>query len=146
MITNRKNSKITQAYVTTQTTWTIDQDLIIGQRFTYFRHLECSIKCILGCCWLGQFRTGTATWCARTSTTSSVKQPYKNTYKTRLLGHPQPQMYPPVALNQYTWVNRTHKHFLYMLQGLMNILNRFHSKAILQQHVKYGSNLMKICY
>ena len=21
---------------------------------------------------------------------------------TRLLGHPQPQMYPPVALNQYT--------------------------------------------
>ena len=30
---------------------------------------------------------------------------------TRLLGRPQPQMYPPVALNQYTRVNRTHKHF-----------------------------------
>ena len=27
---------------------------------------------------------------------------------TRLLGRPQPQMYPPVALNQYTLVNRTH--------------------------------------
>ena len=35
--------------------------------------------------------------------------------KTRLLGHPQPQMYPPVALNQYTLVNRTHKHFIYTL-------------------------------
>ena len=32
--------------------------------------------------------------------------------KTRLLGRPQPQMYPPVTLNQYTWVNRIHKHFL----------------------------------
>ena len=32
-------------------------------------------------------------------------------FKTRLLGRPQPQMYPPVALNQYyTLVNRTHKH------------------------------------
>ena len=37
---------------------------------------------------------------------------------TRLLGRPQPQMYPPPppppsSLNQYTgtWVNRTHKHF-----------------------------------
>ena len=30
---------------------------------------------------------------------------------TRLLGRPQPQMYPPVALNHDTWVNRTHKHF-----------------------------------
>ena len=30
--------------------------------------------------------------------------------QTRLLGRPQPQMYPPVALNQYTLVNRTHKH------------------------------------
>ena len=66
-------------------------------------------------------------------------------YITRLLGRPQPQMYPPVALNQYTWANRTHKHFLYMLQGPIQI-NRFNSKAILQQHVKYGSNLMKICY
>ena len=34
--------------------------------------------------------------------------------KTRLLGRPQPQMYPPVALNQYTWVNRTHKHLKYI--------------------------------
>ena len=33
----------------------------------------------------------------------------------KLLGRPQPQMYPPVALNQYTWVNRTHNFFLYML-------------------------------
>ena len=41
---------------------------------------------------------------------------------TRLLDRPQPQMYPLVALNQYTWVNRTHKHFVYMLQGPMNIL------------------------
>ena len=43
---------------------------------------------------------------------------------TRLLGRPQPQMYPPVALNQYTWVNRTHKHlkYIYMLQGPTNIL------------------------
>ena len=32
--------------------------------------------------------------------------------KTRLLGHPQ--LYPPVALNQYTLVNRTHKHFIYI--------------------------------
>ena len=32
--------------------------------------------------------------------------------KTRLLGRPQPQMYPPVTLNQYTWVNRTRKHFI----------------------------------
>ena len=45
--------------------------------------------------------------------------------ETRLLGHPQPQMYPPVALNQHTWINRTHKHFVYMfqhVQGPMNIL------------------------
>ena len=35
-------------------------------------------------------------------------------YKTRLLGRPQPQMYPPVALNQYTLVKRTHKHFIYI--------------------------------
>ena len=34
--------------------------------------------------------------------------------KTRLLGRPQPQMYPPVALNQYTLVNRTHKHYIYI--------------------------------
>ena len=42
---------------------------------------------------------------------------WPNVALTRLLGRPQPQMYPPVALNQYTWVNRTHKHFLYMLQS-----------------------------
>ena len=34
--------------------------------------------------------------------------------RTRLLGRPQPQMYPPVALNQYTLVNRTHKHYMYI--------------------------------
>ena len=31
-----------------------------------------------------------------------------------MLGRPQPQMYPPVALNQYTLVNRTHKHYIYI--------------------------------
>ena len=40
----------------------------------------------------------------------------------RLLGRPQLQMYRPVALNQYAWVDRTRKHFIYMLQGPMNIL------------------------
>ena len=39
---------------------------------------------------------------------------YKIKNKTRLLGRPQPQMYPPVALNQYTLVNRTHKHYIYI--------------------------------
>ena len=40
---------------------------------------------------------------------------FNNIYKvTRLLGRPQPQMYPPVALNQYTLVNRTHKHYIYI--------------------------------
>ena len=39
---------------------------------------------------------------------------YKYAYVTRLLGHPQPQMYPPVALNQHTWINRTNKHFIYI--------------------------------
>ena len=29
------------------------------------------------------------------------------------LGHPQLQMYPLVALTQYTWVNITHKHLIY---------------------------------
>ena len=38
-------------------------------------------------------------------------------YITRLLGRPQPQMYPPVALNQYTLVNRTHKHYIYSLKA-----------------------------
>ena len=32
----------------------------------------------------------------------------------KLLGRPQLQMYPPVALNQYTGVNVTHKHILYI--------------------------------
>ena len=49
--------------------------------------------------------------------TSKNKVVVKPTNTTRLLGHPQPQMYPPVALNQYTWVNGTHKH-----QGPMQIL------------------------
>ena len=38
-------------------------------------------------------------------------------YIARLLGHPQPQMYPPVALNQYTWVNRTHKKKIIFASG-----------------------------
>ena len=49
---------------------------------------------------------------------------------TRLLGRPQPQMYPPVALNQYTLVNRTHKHHIYMLQGPTNILKSHQSSTI----------------
>ena len=62
---------------------------------------------------------------------------------TRLLGRPQPQMYPPVALNQYTLVNRTHKHFIYiyMLHGPTNILKSHQSSTICK---KYGSNLMYI--
>ena len=44
--------------------------------------------------------------------------------ETRLLGRPQPQMYPPVALNQYTLVNKIHKHLIYMLQGPTNILKQ----------------------
>ena len=49
---------------------------------------------------------------------------------TRLLGRPQPQMYPPVALNQHTLVNRTHKHYIYMLQGPTNILKSNQSSTI----------------
>ena len=59
---------------------------------------------------------------------------------TRLLGRPQPQMYPPVALNQYTLVNRTHKHFIYMLRLYKHF--KITLKLSSQQHVKYGSNLM----
>ena len=43
----------------------------------------------------------------------------------------------PVALNQYTLVNRTHTHFIYMLQGPTNI-------SPYRQHVKYRCNLMNI--
>ena len=49
---------------------------------------------------------------------------------TRLLGRPQPQMYPPVARNQYTLVNRTHEHYIYMLQGPTNILKSHQSSTI----------------
>ena len=67
--------------------------------------------------------------------------------KTRLLGRPQPQMYPPVALNQYKWVNRTHKHFcIYASMPHENFEIDFTPNLSSQQHVKYGSNLMKICY
>ena len=45
----------------------------------------------------------------------SYDQSLYETHTTRLLGRPQPQMYPPVTLNQYTLVNRTHKYFIYML-------------------------------
>ena len=55
-------------------------------------------------------------------------------YLSRLLGRPQPQMYPPVALNQYTWVNRTHKFFLYMLQGPMKILKSRGTKVSWRPH------------
>ena len=52
--------------------------------------------------------------------------------QTRLLGRPQPQLYPPVALNQYILVNRTHKHYIYiyMLQGPTNILKSHQSSTI----------------
>ena len=66
------------------------------------------------------------------------KQLYCEGNTTRLLGRPQPQMYPPVALNQYTLVNRTHKHFIYIcFKAPQTYYN--HTKA--QQYVKYGSNL-----
>ena len=66
---------------------------------------------------------------------------------TRLLGCPQPQMYPPVTLNQYKWVNRTLKHVcIYASMPHENFEIDFTSKLSSQQHVKYGSNLMKICY
>ena len=38
----------------------------------------------------------------------------KNLVRTRLFGHLQPQMYPSVALSQYTWVNRTHNIAFYI--------------------------------
>ena len=60
-------------------------------------------------------------------------------YETRLLGHPQPQMYPPVALYQYTWVNRTHKHFIYIcFKAPQTFGNRFHTKAILPTCKMFG--------
>ena len=65
----------------------------------------------------------------------------QNHIKTRLLGRPQPQMYPPVALNQHTLVNRTPKHYIYMLQGPTNILKSHQSSTICK---KYVSNLMNI--
>ena len=46
---------------------------------------------------------------------------------TRLLNRPQLQMYPPVALNQYTWVHRTHKQS---------------DKNLLSQNKKYGKKKM----
>ena len=48
----------------------------------------------------------------------------RNQSLTRLLGHPQPQMYPPVGLNQYTLVNKTHIIYIYVYayQGSANIL------------------------
>ena len=72
------------------------------------------------------------------------------TFITRLLGRPQPQMYPPIALNQYKWVNRTHKHFfiyIYASRPHENFEIDFTPKLskLSSQHVQYGSNLI-ICY
>ena len=57
-------------------------------------------------------------WLGLVIATGLVEKPcmedYWSTDPTRLLGRPQPQMYPPVALNHYTLVNRTHKHFIYI--------------------------------
>ena len=62
---------------------------------------------------------------------------------TRFLGRPQPQMYHPVALNQHTWVNRTHKHFVYVLQH-----SRPHENFEIDftPKLSYYYYLMKICY
>ena len=52
-----------------------------------------------------------------------------------------------VALNQYTWANRTRKHYIYMLQTPMNILKELSTpKLSSQQHVKYVSNLMNFVF
>ena len=53
---------------------------------------------------------------------SHIHYPLKFPIVTRLLGRPQPQMYPPVSLNQYTLVNQDHKYFIYMLQGPTTII------------------------
>ena len=45
-------------------------------------------------------------------------------------------MYPPVALNHHTWVNKTHRHFILYA-------SRPHDH-IKSQHVKYGSNLIEL--
>ena len=60
---------------------------------------------------------------------------------TRLLSRPQPQMYPPVALNQYTWVNWIHnKHFRYASRPHKHFWIKSHTpKLSSQQHVQYGS-------
>ena len=65
----------------------------------------------------------TTIWCRYNFDVRAVIMVYMCDLLTRLLGRPQPQMYPPVALSQYTWVNRTHKQFyIYMLQDPTNIL------------------------
>ena len=63
--------------------------------------------------------------------------------QTRLLGRPQTQMYPPVALNQYTLVNRTHNDVLHAtcFKAHKHFKIDFTPKLSSQQHVKYGSNL-----
>ena len=67
---------------------------------------------------------------------------------TRLLGCPQPQMYPPVTLNQHTLVNRTHKHYIYIYASRphKHFTIDFTPKLSSQQHVQYGSNLMNLFY
>ena len=58
-------------------------------------------------------------------------------------------MYPPVALNQYTWVNRTHKHFIYIYASSRphkHYKIDFTPKLSSHQHVKYGSNLMNFFF
>ena len=63
---------------------------------------------------------------------------------TRLLGRPQPQMYPPVALNQYTLVNRTHKHYIYIcFKAPTNILKSHQSSTICKI---WKLNLMNIFF
>ena len=63
--------------------------------------------------------------------------------KTRLLGHPQPQIYPPVTLNQYTLVNRI---YIYASRPHKQFKIDFTPKLSSPQHVKYGSNLMNIFF
>ena len=69
-------------------------------------------------------------------------------WTTRFLGRPQPQMYPPVALNWYNRYNITHTHFIYIYASRPHKHCKidFIPKLSSQQHVTYGNNLMNISY
>ena len=69
---------------------------------------------------------------------------WPNLALTRLLCRPQPQIYPPVALNQYSCVNIT--FYIYGLRPHEYFEIDFTLKLSSQQHVKYGSNLKNMSY